>query len=229
MQKWFHNPIAFTPIPVTVITSIIYSGLLILLLVIHLVVPSAPQNTTSTNGVNLTEAWHDLQTLSNGFHPYNSHRNDEVRDWLLQRIESILGANGAAYTSADIPQSPDAGRGNLFNAEASSAVVIFNDMTSNVTFSSRDLSVYFEGTNVIVYIRGSADENGDWWTSYSPPKGPGGILVNAHYDSVSTGYGATDDGVGVITVLQLIKFFTTPGNQPSKGVVVSQFSQSYSA
>ena len=44
-------------------------------------------------------------------------------------------------------------------------------------------------------------------------------MVNAHFDSVSTGYGATDDGVGVITTLQLIKYFTTPGNTPKRGVV----------
>jgi Zn-dependent M28 family amino/carboxypeptidase len=37
--------------------------------------------------------------------------------------------------------------------------------------------------------------------------------------SVSTGFGATDDGMGVITVLQLIRFFTTPGNEPKRGIV----------
>ncbi|KAK7708645.1 hypothetical protein SLS64_006747 [Diaporthe eres] len=36
---------------------------------------------------------------------------------------------------------------------------------------------------------------------------------------VSTGFGATDDGIGVVTVLQLIKYFTTPGNQPKHGIV----------
>lgn len=38
--------------------------------------------------------------------------------------------------------------------------------------------------------------------------------------SVSTGYGATDNGMGVVTVLQLLKYFTTPGNQPQRGIVV---------
>jgi Zn-dependent M28 family amino/carboxypeptidase len=37
--------------------------------------------------------------------------------------------------------------------------------------------------------------------------------------SVSTGFGATDDGMGVITILQLIRFFTTPGNEPKRGIV----------
>lgn len=222
-MKWFRNPIAFTPLPVTIITSIVYLGLIIALLVTHLVVPSAPSSPTPVNGVNLTEAWHDLQSLTNGFHPYNSRRNDEVRDWLLRRIETILSENGATYTGLSMAEgSSTAGDGSRSNAEESTDVVIFNDMTSNITFSSKSLSVYFEGTNIIVYVRGNADEEGDWWTTYSRPKGPGGILVNAHYDSVSTGYGATDDGVGVVTVLQLIKFFTTPANRPEKGVVVSQ-------
>jgi hypothetical protein len=45
------------------------------------------------------------------------------------------------------------------------------------------------------------------------------VLLNAHYDSVSTGYGATDDGVGVISLLQLIRYFTTSGHRPKKGIV----------
>lgn len=36
---------------------------------------------------------------------------------------------------------------------------------------------------------------------------------------MSTGYGATDDGMGVVTVLQLISHFTTPGHQPKHGII----------
>ena len=43
--------------------------------------------------------------------------------------------------------------------------------------------------------------------------------MNAHYDSVSSGYGATDDGVGVVTLLQLISYFTKDGNRPKRGIV----------
>ena len=81
-------------------------------------------------------------------------------------------------------------------------------------------SVYFEGTNIIVYIRGSEDEDGDWWKNVNKkPQRLGGVLINAHYDSVSTGFGATDDGVGVVTILQLVKHFTTDGQQPKRGIV----------
>ena len=37
---------------------------------------------------------------------------------------------------------------------------------------------------------------------------------------VSTGYGATDDGMGVVTSLQLIQHFTHPDHQPERGIVV---------
>lgn len=218
-MKIFSNPIAFTPLPVTIITSIVYAALIIPLLVIHLVVPEAPQNGTPFAGVNLTEAWLDLQTLSTNFHPFNSRKNDEVRNWLLTRIESILHQNGMSSSASASASAVD------------SPVHVFSDITSNVTFSVEGrlkddgpgrepgLSVYFEGTNIIVYVRGSGDEPGDWWTTDKKPKGKGGVLINAHYDSVSTGFGATDDGVGVVTILQLVKHFTTNGQQPKKGIV----------
>jgi hypothetical protein len=209
----FHNPIAFTPLPVTVITSVVYLLLIVALLVVHLVVPSAPTTPTPAAGVNLTEAWLDLQTLTTGFHPYNSRLNDGVRDWLLSRLEKILQENGVSTTSDQ------------------ATAVLFSDMTSNITFSvqgplraspsSREpgIGAYFEGTNIIVYIRGSEDDDGDWWTVPKRTPGKGGVLVSAHYDSVSTGFGATDDGVGVVTILQLIKHFTSAGQQPKRGIV----------
>lgn len=246
---------------VTLITVVVYLGIFVPLLVIHETVPSAPTNPTLYRGLNLSEAWLDLAELSSAYHPFNSRRNDEVRDWLLVRIEDILGANGARYAaggqlidpqpenkeqsevSADhespAPASPNevepfskANHEELRARFAPPAAVIFNDLLSNYTSTAltkigvggrrAGISTYFEGNNIIVYIRGTEDEEGDWWTSTpytAKTHGSGGVMVNAHFDSVSTGYGATDDGVGIITVLQLIKYFTTPGNTPKKGVV----------
>ncbi|KKY21802.1 putative peptidase family m28 family [Diplodia seriata] len=202
MARRFGNPFAFTPTPVTFFVCVIYLAVVASLLVVHHVVPPAPKSATPARGINLTESWRDLQYLSAGHHPYNSHRNDDVRNWLLIRIEQILDRNGIKYSTKG------------FHAAAASPVVVYNDMVSNVTFSSSNTSIYFEGTNVMVYIRGSEDVPDDVESS-----GVGGVLVNAHYDSVSTGFGATDDGVGVVTVLQLISYFTTKGNQPKKGIV----------
>jgi hypothetical protein len=196
------NPLAFTPWPVTIITTVVYLALIIPVLVIHLNVPIAPR--TSPKGLDLTEAWQDLQTLTRAFHPYNSRRNDQVRDWLLERIDAIKTAPAEYATSEEKPE-----------------VFVFDDMTSNLTSSDARTGVYFEGTNILVYIRGWEDKKDNWWeVPGKVPAGKGGVLVNAHYDSVSTGYGATDDGVGVVTCLQLLKYFTMPENAPRRGLVV---------
>jgi hypothetical protein len=253
-----YNPFSFVPLVVTLTAAVVYLAIFIPLVVIHETVPSAPKNPTLYRGLNLTEAWLDLAELTNGYHPFNSRRNDEVRDWLLRRIAEILDGNGVQYLSEsdanarleDVPmadQQPHrsadkdrilSGGINLDHDELRArtsppAAVIFNDLVANYTgnaltkigASGRRLgiSTYFEGSNIIVYIRGTEDEEGEWWkstaASTSTVHGKGGALVNAHFDSVSTGYGATDDGMGVITALQLVKYFTTKGNTPKRGVV----------
>jgi hypothetical protein len=248
---------------VTLTTAVVYLAILIPLIVIHETVPPAPKNPTVYRGLNLTEAWLDLDELSNGYHPFNSRRNDDIRNWLLQRIEGILQSNEAPFLSADSVESQpwsatpslksslqtadsdDSHAGltdkttllqheDLRARSAGSPVVIFSDLVANYTSTAltsigvsgrrAGISTYFEGNNIIVYIRGTEDEEGDWWKpvpSFTPRTfGKGGIMVNAHFDSVSTGYGATDDGMGVVTALQLIKYFTTKGNTPKRGVVV---------
>ncbi|KAK8065407.1 hypothetical protein PG997_012154 [Apiospora hydei] len=212
------NPLAFRPSQVTVITTVVYIAVIVALLFVQHTVP-APPSETPYAGVNITEAWLDLKELSNGYHPYNSRKNDKVRDWLLTRIHELLKANGVSY-------GVESAAMRVSTADNNAPVVVFNDMTSNLTFSAASgvastapsVSTYFEGTNIIVYVRGSQDDEGDWWRRRGQPSS-GGSMVNAHYDSVSTGHGATDDGVGVITLLQLIKHFTTEGNQPTKGFV----------
>ncbi|KAK8211598.1 hypothetical protein M8818_003253 [Zalaria obscura] len=217
------NPIGFTPYPVTIITSLVYIALFAALLVVHHVVPSAPKNPTPKNwqGVNITQAWLDLEHLSAEFHPFISKSNVEIRGWLLERIGAILDANDADWkTMVEDGKTAKSSRISYTVKSEPKPVTVFDDNRSNITFlDSRGWVDYYEGTNIMVYIRGSEDDERDWWTQGSKPEGLGGVLVNAHYDSVSTGYGATDDGVGVVTVLQLISHFTKEGNQPKKGIL----------
>jgi hypothetical protein len=95
------NPIAFRPGPVTFWTTLVYLALLIPIIVINETLPPTSEDYWSAKGtgINLTEAWLDLTTLTSHYHPYNSHNNDEIRNWLLLRIEEILKENGAAWTS----------------------------------------------------------------------------------------------------------------------------------
>ena len=247
---------------VTIITIAVYLATFIPLLVIHETVPSAPKNPTLYRGLNLTEAWLDLAELSNGYHPFNSRRNDDIRNWLLRKIDDIFDANGVRYQSEEAPSTSQwksvapksasgaqkepvflaadgvketkfADKEELRVRMTMPAAVVFNDLVSNYTSTAltsigvsgrkAGISTYFEGNNIIVYIRGTEDEDDEWWKPPPPytskTYGKGGVMVNAHFDSVSTGYGATDDGMGVITALQLIKYFTTEGNTPKRGVV----------
>jgi hypothetical protein len=189
-----YNPFSFTPGPVIFFTTVTYVALFAALLVTHLTVPSYPSKPPT--GINLTEAWNDLTHITRHFHPYNSRANDHVRQYLLTRIQDIVA-------SKDVPKGQ---------------VDVLNDLTSNATFSSGSTSVYFEGTNIIVTIRGSEDDEPFNATDRRPDNG--GVLVNAHYDSVSSGYGATDDGVGVVTVLQLLSHFTESNNWPKRTIVL---------
>lgn len=213
------NPLAFTALPVTFITVAVYIALAVALLYVHHVVPSPPENPSPVKGINITEAWKDLQILSADFHPYNSRSNDGVRSWLVQRIDEILKDNCVMYEK-DIRHSL-VPRKNAAADASVPPVIVFDDRNSNITTASSSTAVYFEGTNIMVYIRGTEDGEEDWWrdSEASAKNNKRGVLVNAHYDSVSTGFGATDDGVGVVSVLQLIKYFSTRGNQPRRGVV----------
>ncbi|KAF8337945.1 uncharacterized protein EI90DRAFT_3279558 [Cantharellus anzutake] len=68
---------------------------------------------------------------------------------------------------------------------------VVDDLVSNATYGSASQIVYHESLNVLARIEGTAPALD-------------GVLFSAHFDSVSTGYGATDDGMGVATLLQLL-------------------------
>ncbi|KAK5125342.1 hypothetical protein LTR85_000451 [Meristemomyces frigidus] len=221
-KKSSYNPLAFVPAQVSLTISAVYIALFAVLLWAHFIVPSAPSDPTPAAGVNLTQAWLDLDFISDGFHPYDSRRNDVVRGYLVQRIENILERNEASYKIIGKPSNKTAA--STGKSSKPKPVTLFTYDPSNVTFvDNSKQSVwtgYTESQNILVYIRGKEDQEGDWWSEGNKYEGRhGGVLVNAHYDSVSSGFGATDDGVGVVTVLQLISHFTTEGQQPDRGIV----------
>lgn len=86
------------------------------------------------------------------------------------------------------------------------------DLSSNASWASGLLStapyaVYYESDNVLVKIEGTDKKYQE----------SGGLLLSAHWDSVSTAPGATDDGMGVVTLLSMVKFFAE--NKPRRTVV----------
>jgi Zn-dependent M28 family amino/carboxypeptidase len=85
-------------------------------------------------------------------------------------------------------------------------VHISDDLVSNGSWTNAGVTgVYFEGTNVLVKVDGTDSER------------HGGVLFSAHYDSVSTAPGATDNGMAVVTLLRLVQLFAE--NRGRKTVV----------
>ncbi|KAF9870773.1 peptidase family m28 family [Colletotrichum karsti] len=224
------NPFGFTTGPVTFWLIVVYAAFLIPIVWIHETVPSVGK---TPEGLNVTEAWHDLTAITKRYHPYNSRANEDVGKYLLTRIEETLRRNGVEWTREKVPggivretQQPwlTTSRDDVKRASEGPLVTIFDDKISNVSYATgagQGTGVYFEATNQLVYIRGTEDEDGEWWKNDEGRAiGKGGVLVNAHYDSVSTGYGATDDGMGCVSVLQMLNYYTIKGNQPKRGVVL---------
>jgi len=158
--------------------------------------------------ISVTDAWHDLQRITGdwGYHPYNSHANDGVKEYLTKRIHEILRDN---KIGAEVGGGEWEGNG--------IKVQVVDDIVSNITFAaeSKGVTVYYEGTNLMVIVKGT-ESTPALTTSDKGKERLGAVLVNAHYDSVSTGYGATDDGTAVVTLLQLISYFTNPNTPPEK-------------
>lgn len=230
------NPFAFRPLQVTFWTTAIYLAIVVPLVFVQESVPKAPSESALPAGVSLVEAWADLGNVTHYYHPANSHANDGVRAFLLDRIGQILDRNGASWTTQadrvaasglDDISSP----AHLVGAAAADTdAVVFDDMLANVSFSTaytrgRRSGLHFQGTNIYVYIRGTRDPPGAWWqASEDAPEAVAMkkqlVLVNAHFDSVPSGFGATDDGVGVVSGLQTISHFSTAGHRPQRGIVV---------
>ncbi|SMR44369.1 unnamed protein product [Zymoseptoria tritici ST99CH_3D1] len=218
-RKGSWNPLSFLPVQVTIIGSLSYAVLLAALLWQHVTVPPAPSTAVPVAGINLTSAWLDLEFISDGYHPWGSKRNDAVREYLLQRIEEILKSNHVDHKT--VYASPN----NTFISDTVGvqSVTVFANDTSNFTgpdsWTQKPWTLYGESENILVYIRGTDDKEGDWWNTTDRYDGNSGVLVSAHYDSVATGFGTTDDGVGVVSILQLISYYTRKGNQPRRGLV----------
>lgn len=89
-----------------------------------------------------------------------------------------------------------------------SYITVIDDTLTNITFEStdNDTLTYFEGDNILVKFEGKSKD-------LFP------ILLSAHFDSVSTGYGATDDGMGVATVMAIARYYAK--NQPNRDLIIN--------
>ncbi|CDR38696.1 CYFA0S02e04654g1_1 [Cyberlindnera fabianii] len=164
-------------------------------LVVLLIVPLAKRNTLSLPEKEpsiLTSSWLDLQTISHKPHPYVSHANDEVHDYILSRAEALAKSSKLNITIDDDRET------GLTWFEVSQS---WKNSTSDFFPLHR-----FESGNVLVKIEGK-DPNLD------------GVLLSAHYDSVATAYGTTDDGTGIASMLGVLEHYALTGKQPLRTIV----------
>ncbi|KAH9961137.1 hypothetical protein BGW80DRAFT_1463970 [Lactifluus volemus] len=81
-----------------------------------------------------------------------------------------------------------------------------DDINTNAVFLDGSRAVYFQGTNILVKVDGTDNmTNND------------GVLFSAHFDSVSTAPGATDDGMSVAALIQMVTFLSN--NRPRRTAV----------
>lgn len=83
------------------------------------------------------------------------------------------------------------------------------DYTNNVMFSVKYLTFdsvsYYESNNLLVRVNG---------TNEALPA----LLLSAHYDSVPSSFGVTDDGMGIASLMGLLEYFSVSA-QPERTVI----------
>lgn len=139
----------------------------------------------------LSNAWESLQFISSSKHPFTSHQNDYLHDYLRDTISSII--NKIPYISLD--DDIDNNHTILINQHD-----VFNKENDD------NRIIYYESSNLLVRINGIND---------TLP----GILISAHYDSVPTSYGTTDDGMGIASMIGILNHFAQSGNQPMRTLI----------
>ncbi|TFY63448.1 hypothetical protein EVG20_g6309 [Dentipellis fragilis] len=97
-------------------------------------VPATPDyNTRQADGIDLEEAFLDLQTIAARPHPYNSRANDRARAYILDRVYEI--------------------------AKDHTHVHVEDDRQTTASFIDGTHAAYFESSNVLVKVDGLEDSN----------------------------------------------------------------------
>ncbi|KAK9479396.1 hypothetical protein V1514DRAFT_351445 [Lipomyces japonicus] len=186
----------FNVLPVTILAVATYASLLITTYVIQFANPqtasaAAVSAAPGTYSQDVETAWYDLQIISEHIHPYNAHGNDYVHDYILNRTWEIYYKSKPGRVEVD------------------------NDYGRNITFRQADLwnatapsgkIIYYESNNILVKVIGR-DPN------------LSAVLVSAHFDSVATAYGTTDDGTGIVTLLGILEHYAYADQQPLRTII----------
>ncbi|KAG0678309.1 hypothetical protein C6P42_000526 [Pichia californica] len=139
----------------------------------------------------LKDAWDYLQIISSSKHPFTSRENDNIHDYLQNVIDALVEDIPYISTSYD-------------KSENHTILINQHDVFNKSNDDNR--IIYYESSNLLVKIEGS--------NSKLP-----GLLISAHYDSVPTSFGTTDDGMGIASMLGILQYFVDSNSQPLRTLI----------
>lgn len=139
----------------------------------------------------LAEAWQHLQVISSTKHPFTSPRNDELHDYLAAVIEAQV--EGISY----IEVSSD---------KLTNHTIFINQHDVFDKNKESNRIIYYESSNLLVKIQGLNSKLT-------------GLLLSAHFDSVPTSFGTTDDGMGIASMLAVLQHMISSGKQPERTMI----------
>ncbi|KAG0298267.1 hypothetical protein BGZ96_001233 [Linnemannia gamsii] len=145
----------------------------------------APKSVTDAVGphdFSAEWAWQHLEQIAQKPHPINSRENIRIREYLVQTVKELQ--KEAQLLNQTIELGVDD---------------VHLTQTKNYLGNISRLE-YYESSNVLVRVVGTEGRAEGSLTGH-----PEAIVVDAHYDSVLIGHGATDDGIGVSVCLEMIR------------------------
>ncbi|KAA1477505.1 hypothetical protein DENSPDRAFT_828844 [Dentipellis sp. KUC8613] len=128
-----HNIFADRPTATTLLLVVLYCVIYAGLYASDQVPATPDYDTRQAYGIDLEEAFRDLQTIAARPRPYNSHANDRARAYILDRVNEI--------------------------AKDHKHVHVEDDRQTTASFIDGKHAAYFEGSNVLVKIDGLEDAN----------------------------------------------------------------------
>ncbi|KAG2734136.1 hypothetical protein G9P44_002142 [Scheffersomyces stipitis] len=192
--KFIRSIFGYRKTSLTLFVILTYVAVLLLAYLDHSLYYSVDLPTSHKEQELLHQAWVDLQHIAKYEHAYGSSGNDYVHDYLESRIVSAVAHK--SYVEYD------------------------NDLnyTNNIMFGSRsELSghsfnsvSYYESNNLVVRING---------TDETLPA----LLLSAHFDSVPSSFGVTDDGMGIASLLGVLYYYTGKSTARPRRTIVLNF------
>ncbi|KAG0341745.1 hypothetical protein BG000_008169 [Podila horticola] len=144
--------------------------------------PLSVEEATRPSDFSAKWAWQHLEQIAQKPHPLNSRENLRIREYLIHTVQQLQ--KEAQLLNRTVELGDDHVK-----------------LTLTKTFLRNATRLdYYESSNVLVRVVGTEGRAEGQSTGH-----PEAVVVDAHFDSVLIGHGATDDGIGVSVCLEMIR------------------------